>query len=74
MTSQADPRRPKCAFCEKWDGDANLTNQGVAKGLVRFNSAARGVCLAGQGRNTKIANEGANCSNYDMSIKAKKYT
>ena len=67
MTSQADPRKPKCAFCKRWDGDAQLTNQGVAKGLVRFNSNARGICLSGQGRNTRIANQGDNCNDYAIS-------
>jgi len=71
--SQADPRKPKCAFCNKWQGDAQITNQGVAKGLVRYNSTARGTCLAGQGRNTRIANEGSNCRDYDMSIEASRY-
>jgi len=71
--SQADPKKPKCAFCKRWDGNAKLTNQGVPKGLVRFDSNARGVCLAGQGRNIRIANQGDNCKDYAISVDADRF-
>ena len=62
--TQANPKSAKCAFCKRWDGDAGLTNQGVAKGFIRFDDSARGICLANQAKNTRRANEGSGCKDY----------
>ena len=71
--TQASPKSPKCAFCKRWDGDAKLTNQGVAKGFIRFDDSVRAVCLANQARNTKRANEGSGCKDYAISPTADRF-
>ena len=73
MASQASPKSPKYAFCKRWDGDAQLTNQGVGKGYIRFNESARGKCTANQARNTKLANEGSGCRDYEISPGADRF-
>ena len=71
--AQASPKSPKCAFCKRWNGDAQLTNQGVAKGFIKFNDSARGICLANQARATRRANEGSGCKDYAISVEADRF-
>ena len=55
MTTVNPSRHKCCALCNRWGGNAGLTNQGAGRGLVRFNTTARGNCNLQ--RNTKAANE-----------------
>ena len=72
--SQTDPKaNPMCAFCKRWEGDAKLTNQGVAKGFVRFDGNARGVCASGPTRNVRIATHGRGCKDYAISVEADRF-
>jgi len=70
-TVTGDPiKQPKCAFCKRWKGDANLTNKGVPKGKVKFESSAKGICTANGNHIPKTAINGANCRDYEISTEA----
>jgi len=73
MAASANPNSSKCAFCIRWDGDAQLTNQGTGKGFIRFNDTARGNCVAKQNQIMKRANEGSGCKDYRISPEASRY-
>jgi len=72
MTS-ADPRKPKCAFCKRWSGDAKVTNQGISNGLLRFEVSARGNCMARSAHVAKNAGDGASCKDYVISPEASRF-
>ena len=44
MTTVNPSKHKCCALCNRWGGNAGLTNQGAGRGHVRFNTAARGNC------------------------------
>lgn len=71
--TQASPSSPKCAFCKRWNGNAQLTNRGAGKGFVFFNNSATGKCMAGQNHIDKRANEGSGCKNYAISPEADRF-
>ena len=60
-----------CALCKRWEGDAGLTNQGAGRGLVRFNTSARGKCVVT--KNNRISNEGTGCKDFSISPEADRY-
>ena len=67
-----DPNRYKsCALCKRWQGDAGLTNQAAGRGLVRFDTAKRGICTLI--KNNKLANEGTSCKDFAISPEADRY-
>jgi hypothetical protein len=68
-----DPRKPKCAFCKRWSGDAQLTNQGLNNGFVRFEISAKGRCMARGSHVHKGAVDGANCRDYEISPEANRF-
>ena len=71
MTTVNPSTKKCCALCNRWDGDAGLTNQGAGKGLVRFSTSARGTCVLL--RNVKMANEGSSCKDFSISVEADRY-
>jgi len=63
----------RCAFCIKWDGDAQLQGgPGVTKGMVKFNTGAKGMCIK---RNARVeAVQGAACNDFVKNPQVEKYT
>jgi len=72
-TTTGNPGQSKCAFCKRWTGDANLTNQGIGRGLIRFEISARGTCTASGNHIQKSAVDGSGCRNYEISPEANRY-
>jgi len=72
-TTLGDPKKPKCAFCKRWSGDAQLTNKGVSGGMIRFEISAKGKCMAKGNHIPKSAVDGANCRDYVLSPEADKF-
>jgi len=68
-----DPTRPRCAFCKRWLGNANLTNRGVVKGRIKFESSAKGMCTAKGNHIQKTAGSGTNCRDYVISPEADRF-
>ena len=67
-----DPNKHRCcALCKRWEGDAGLTTQGAGRGLVRFNTSARGKCILL--RNNRAANEGTGCKDFSISVEADRF-
>ena len=71
MTTVNPGKHKCCALCKRWEGDAGLTNQGAGKGLVRFNTGARGKCVVT--KNNRMANEGTGCKDFSISIEADRF-
>jgi len=63
----------RCAFCVKWDGDAQLTGgPTITKGMVKFNTGAKGMCIK---RNMRIeASQGAGCKDFEPLPNLSKYS
>jgi len=71
MTTVNPSRHKCCALCERWQGDAELTNQGAGRGMVRFNMSKRGMCRFT--RQDRAASEGVNCNEFQISHRASSY-
>ena len=71
MTTVNPNTYKSCALCKRWEGNASLTNQGAGRGLVRFNTSARGRCNLS--RNTRLANEGTGCGDFSISFEADRF-
>ena len=63
----------RCAFCVRWEGDAQLTGgPTITKGMVKFNTGAKGKCVK---RGQQIeASQGAGCNDFEMDPKVRKYS
>jgi len=62
------PKRvKKCAFCKRWNGDADLEIKNPASGIY-FTMGVYGKCMV---RNaSRVSNAGDNCKEYEPSVEA----
>ena len=67
MAYRANPKTNKyCAFCQYWDGEANLVIKGQ---YIEFESGVYGKCIK-QNMNRQACYNGCFCKNYTPNQKA----
>ena len=59
----------RCAFCKRWDGDANLVFKSPQAGY-QFESSVYGKCFKNNSK--QLASGGVNCKDYEPSPEANK--
>ena len=59
-------RNPICAFCKRWDGDANLVFKSPAMGF-QVTTSVQAKCMA---LNTMTASHRTGCKQYEPSVEA----
>lgn len=62
MTTQPATSIKRCATCNFWGGARSINS---SKNLVTFDTATKGLCLAGTSKAEKSSNMNCDCSKYD---------
>jgi hypothetical protein len=64
----AHPKRvQKCAFCKRWNGNAELEFRSSSTGF-QFTSGVYGKCMANN--SNQVSTAGAGCKKYEHSVEA----
>ena len=58
----------KCAFCKRWNGDANLVFKSPHTGFEYDGAGTFGICMITNG--SKPSSGGAGCKHYEPSVEA----
>ena len=66
----AHPKKgKKCAFCKRWDGNADLEFKGPSTGFL-ITTGVTGKCMASSSGLNMASTAGATCSKYEPSVEA----